>query len=206
MNFLSNNEIRDKLLQELPEFDNSYKSKYSIEKLYSTINEIRYRHASVLIPLTVYNDNIHIILTLRSINLPTHAGQISFPGGKVDEYDMNPMRTAYREAAEEIGLNEDLISLQGYLDIYRTGTKYIILPVVGFVSEDYEPKLNKGEVEDLIYLPLDFIADKSNLQYREQEINGEKRFFYVYEYNDHFIWGATAHMLKSLSERLFEND
>ena len=82
----------------------------------------------------------------------------------------------------------------------------MILPVVALISSSYQPKLNKGEVDELIYLPLDFIADKKNLQHKEREINGVKRFFFVYQYKDHFIWGATANMLKLLSERLFEND
>lgn len=206
MNYLSPDNITGKFLQEIPSFDNSNRSNSMSKKLYSIIDNKRYRHSSVLIPLISLNNSIHIILTLRSNNLPTHAGQISFPGGKVDPADINPIRTAYREADEEIGLNENLISLQGYLDICKTGTNYMILPVVALISSSYKPKLNKGEVEELIYLPLDFIADKKNLQHKEREINGVKRFFFVYQYKDHFIWGATANMLKLLSERLFEND
>ena len=206
MNSLSPDNITGKFLQEIPAFDNSNRSNAISEKLYSTVDNKKYRHSSVLIPLISLNNSIHIILTLRSNNLPTHAGQISFPGGKVDPADINPIRTAYREADEEIGLNENLISLQGYLDICKTGTNYMILPVVALISSSYQPKLNKGEVDELIYLPLDFIADKKNLQYREREINADKRFFFVYQYKDHFIWGATAYMLKLLSERLFEND
>jgi len=206
MNSLSLNNITGKFLQEIPAFDNSNRSNAISKKLYSIIDNKKYRHSSVLIPLISLNDSIHIILTLRSNNLPTHAGQISFPGGKVDPADVSPIRTAYREADEEIGLNENLISLQGYLDICKTGTHYMILPVVALISSSYQPKLNKGEVDELIYLPLDFIADKKNLQHREREINGVKRFFFVYQYKDHFIWGATANMLKLLSERLFEND
>lgn len=206
MNSLSPDNIVGKFLQEIPEFDNSNRSDTITEKLYSTINNKKYRHASVLIPLITHNNNFHVILTLRSTNLPTHAGQISFPGGKVDPSDINPIRTAYREADEEIGITEDLISLQGYLDICKTGTNYMILPVVALISSSYQPKLNRAEVEKLIYLPLDFIADKKNLQYRERQINGDKKFFFVYQYKDYFIWGATAHMLKLLSERLFEND
>ena len=206
MNSLSPDNITGKFLQEIPAFDNSNRSNAISEKLYSTVDNKKYRHSSVLIPLISLNDSIHIILTLRSNNLPTHAGQISFPGGKVDPADVSPIRTAIREADEEIGLNENLISLQGYLDICKTGTNYMILPVVALISSSYQPKLNKGEVDELIYLPLDFIADKKNLQHREREINGVKRFFFVYQYKDHFIWGATANMLKLLSERLFEND
>ena len=206
MNSLSPDNITGKFLQEIPAFDNSNRSNAISEKLYSTVDNKKYRHSSVLIPLISLNNSIHIILTLRSNNLPTHAGQISFPGGKVDPADINPIRTAYREADEEIGLNENLISLQGYLDICKTGTNYMILPVVALISSSYQPKLNKGEVDELIYLPLDFIADKKNLQHKEREINGVKRFFFVYQYKDHFIWGATAYMLKLLSERLFEND
>ena len=105
MNYLSPDNITGKFLQEIPSFDNSNRSNSMSKKLYSIIDNKRYRHSSVLIPLISLNNSIHIILTLRSNNLPTHAGQISFPGGKVDPADINPIRTAYREADEEIGLN-----------------------------------------------------------------------------------------------------
>ena len=96
MNSLSPDNITGKFLQEIPSFDNSNRSNSMSKKLYSIIDNKRYRHSSVLIPLISLNNSIHIILTLRSNNLPTHAGQISFPGGKVDSTDINPIRTANR--------------------------------------------------------------------------------------------------------------
>ena len=157
-----------------------------------------------MIPLIRNNQEIQIILTQRSNNLPSHAGQISFPGGKVDLKDESPVDTAYREANEEIGLSREKIEHLGYLDITTTGTDFMILPVVASISSNFVPKLNNDEVESLVYLPLNFIADTNNLQLMNKEINGDNRTFFVYEYDNYFIWGATARLLKALSERLFQ--
>jgi len=194
----------EKLIKDIPTYKSKIFTDKNDDKLYSIINGKKYRNSAVLIPLISYNQDIQIILTQRSNNLPSHAGQISFPGGKVDLKDESPVDTAYREANEEIGLSREKIEHLGYLDITTTGTNFMILPVVASISSNFVPKLNNDEVESLVYLPLNFIADTNNLKLMNKEINGEDRTFFVYEYDNYFIWGATARLLKALSERLFQ--
>lgn len=194
----------EKLIKDIPTYKSKIFTDKNDDKLYSIINGKKYRNSAVLIPLISNNQDIQIILTQRSNNLPSHAGQISFPGGKVDLKDKSPVDTAYREANEEIGLSREKIEHLGYLDITTTGTNFMILPVVASISSNFVPKLNNDEVESLVYLPLNFIADTNNLKLMNKEINGEDRTFFVYEYDNYFIWGATARLLKALSERLFQ--
>ena len=194
----------EKLIKEIPTYKSNIFTDKIDDKLYSIINGKKYRNSAVLIPLLRIGQDIQIILTQRSNNLPSHAGQISFPGGKVDTKDQSPVETAYREASEEIGLSRDEIEHLGYLDITTTGTNFMILPVVASISNNFVPKLNNDEVESLIHLPLNYIADVNNLKTMNKVINGEDRTFFVYEYDNYFIWGATARLLKALSERLFQ--
>jgi 8-oxo-dGTP pyrophosphatase MutT (NUDIX family) len=194
----------EKLIKEIPTYKSNIFTDRRDDKLYSIINGKKYRNSAVLIPLLRIGQDIQIILTQRSNNLPSHAGQISFPGGKVDTKDQSPVETAYREANEEIGLSREEIEHLGYLDITTTGTNFMILPVVASISNNFVPKLNNDEVESLIHLPLNYIADVNNLKTMNKVINGEDRTFFVYEYENYFIWGATARLLKALSERLFQ--
>ncbi len=194
----------EKLIKDIPTYKSKIFTDRNDDKLYSIINGKKYRNSAVLIPLISNNQDIQIILTQRSNNLPSHAGQISFPGGKVDLKDESPVDTAYREANEEIGLSREKIEHLGYLDVTTTGTNFMILPVVASISSNFVPKLNNDEVESLVYLPLNFISDTNNLKLMNKEINGEDRTFFVYEYDNYFIWGATARLLKALSERLFQ--
>ncbi len=194
----------EKLIKDIPAYKSKIFADGNDDKLYSIINGKKYRNSAVLIPLMKKGQDIQIILTQRSNNLPSHAGQISFPGGKVDAKDESPVDTAYREANEEIGLSREEIEHLGYLDITTTGTNFMILPVVASISNNFVPKLNNDEVESLVYLPLNYIANSNNLKLMNKEINGEDRTFFVYEYENYFIWGATARLLKALSERLFQ--
>ena len=104
----------------------------------------------------------------------------------------------------KLDFQETEIEHLGYLDITTTGTNFMILPVVASISNNFVPKLNNDEVESLIHLPLNYIADVNNLKTMNKVINGEDRTFFVYEYDNYFIWGATARLLKALSERLFQ--
>lgn len=193
-----------KLIKDMPTFTPQTSLKDDSIKYYSVIDGVKYRNSAVLVPLVEKSNGTEIILTIRSNDLPSHAGQISFPGGKVDAEDKNPVDTAYREAFEEIGLSEKHIKRLGYLDITTTGTNYMILPVVGLIDIDFLPKINRNEVEDIIYLPLEFIEHKNNLKYVDKEFNGIRKSFYLYQYKEYSIWGATARILKTLSERFFQ--
>tara|TARA_B100000941_G_scaffold111674_1_gene78346 strand:+ start:45 stop:641 length:597 start_codon:yes stop_codon:yes gene_type:complete len=193
-----------KLIKDMPPFIPQTSVKDDSTKYYSVIDGVKYRNSAVLVPLVEKSNGTKIILTIRSNDLPSHAGQISFPGGKVDAEDKNPVDTAYREAFEEIGLSEKHIKRLGYLDITTTGTNYMILPVVGLIDIDFLPKINRNEVKDIIYLPLEFIEHKNNLKYVDKEFNGTRKSFYLYQYKEYSIWGATARILKTLSERFFQ--
>ena len=193
-----------KLIKDMPPFIPQTSAKDDGTKYYSVIDGVKYRNSAVLVPLVEKSNGTKIILTIRSNDLPSHAGQISFPGGKVDAEDKNPVETAYREAFEEIGLSEKHIKRLGYLDVTTTGTNYMILPVVGLIDIDFLPKINRNEVEDIIYLPLEFIEHKNNLKYVDKEFNGTRKSFYLYQYKEYSIWGATARILKTLSERFFQ--
>ena len=197
-------EYSQKLIKDMPPFIPQTSVKNDSTKYYSVIDGVKYRNSAVLVPLVEKSNGTKIILTIRSNDLPSHAGQISFPGGKVDAEDKNPVDTAYREAFEEIGLSEKHIKRLGYLDITTTGTNYMILPVVGLIDIDFLPKINRNEVEDIIYLPLEFIEHKNNLKYVDKEFNGTRKSFYLYQYKEYSIWGATARILKTLSERFFQ--
>ncbi len=159
--------------------------------------------AAVLVPI-VARDPLSVLLTVRTEHLPSHAGQISFPGGKVDKDDASPVATALREAQEEIGLDPAAIEPLGFLDVYLTRTGYRVLPVVGLVAPDYEPHPNPGEVADVFEVPLAFLMDTANHQRHSRLYQGVERYFFAMPYGDRFIWGATAGMLRNLHARLFE--
>ena len=197
-------DYKRKLIKEMPHFGTQPSISKPDAKYYSVVDGIKYRNSAVLVPLIEGGDGVEIILTIRSNDLPSHAGQISFPGGKVEIEDKSPVDTAYREAYEEIGLSKDHIEKLGYLEVATTGTNFMILPVVAQIALNFSPQINRSEVQDIINLPLEFIENKKNLRFIEKEFNGIRKSFYLYEYKEYSIWGATARILKSLSERLFQ--
>jgi len=161
------------------------------------------RPAAVLVPV-VMRTSLSVLFTVRTANLSSHAGQISFPGGKMDIDDPTPTGTALREAEEEIGLDRSFVETLGYLDSYRTGTGFRIMPVVALVREGFELRPNPGEVAEVFEVPLGFLMDPANHQRHAREWRGRLRHYYAMPYGERYIWGATAGMLKNLHERLFE--
>jgi 8-oxo-dGTP pyrophosphatase MutT (NUDIX family) len=160
------------------------------------------RPAAVLVPV-VARDTPTVILTRRTAHLSNHAGQIAFPGGRVDPEDATPVHTALREAHEEIGLDAGFVEPLGYLDSYRTGTGFRILPVVAIIAPDYQLTLNPHEVDAAFEVPLAFLMNPRNHQRHEREWRGRQRSFYAMPFGEHYIWGATAGMVVNLYERLF---
>lgn len=159
--------------------------------------------ASVLVGLVEREHGLSVILTRRSDNLRRHTGQVAFPGGRRDPGE-TPWRTALREAEEEIGLNPSFVSLAGLSTPYRTGTGYLITPVVGFVRPGFVLTANPDEVADIFETPFGFLMDPSNYEQHERTLpTGEMRRFYATTYEDRYIWGATAGMLRALYERLY---
>jgi 8-oxo-dGTP pyrophosphatase MutT (NUDIX family) len=160
------------------------------------------RPAAVLVPI-VLRDSLTVMLTQRSHEMPSHPGQISFPGGKMEAFDPTPVDCALREAHEEIGLAAEFVETLGFLDSYRTGTGFQISPVVAFVRPGFAVALDPREVLEVFEVPLAFLMDEVNHQKHAREWRGRQRSFYAMPYEGRYIWGATAGMLKNMHQRLF---
>ena len=160
------------------------------------------KHAAVLIPV-VARTPLTVLFTLRTEHLTAHAGQVSFPGGKIDTGDPDAIATALREAEEEIALSPSLIEPLGFLDTYHTSTGYMVAPLVALVGPDHHAHPNPDEVADIFEVPLEFLMDKRNIKLSSRMWLGRERQFYAYSYQDRYIWGATAGMLNNMFERLF---
>lgn len=161
------------------------------------------RQAAVLFPI-ILHDRPTVLLTQRSADLPSHAGQIAFPGGKVEPHDRDELQTALRETREEIGLDADWIEPLGFLDNYRTGTNFNIVPVVGFVTPGFTLEIDTREVAAAFEVPLDFLLDPSNHELHQRDWRGQTRTYYAMPYDDYYIWGATAGMIRNFHERMRE--
>lgn len=160
------------------------------------------RPAAVLVPVVVRRQSLNIILTKRSEDLPVHPGQVSFPGGGVEEEDRDAVHTALREAEEEIGLDPGRVEVLGQLDVYKTRTGFEIFPVVGLLTPPFDLTPEPGEVAEIFEIPLTFIMDRNNHQRHSREWQGTTRQFFVFPHDTHYIWGATAGMLVNLADML----
>jgi 8-oxo-dGTP pyrophosphatase MutT (NUDIX family) len=161
----------------------------------------RPKPAAVLVPVVMRSSALTVLFTQRTDHLPAHAGQISFPGGKIDRGE-TPLAAALREAHEEVGLNPSHIDPIGYLDRYRTGTGFSIVPVVALVEPGFSLTLNRHEVADAFEVPLSFLLQLSNFQKDVRTIAGRERSFYAIPYGERYIWGATAGILMNMLRRM----
>ena len=157
-------------------------------------------HAAVLLPL-VQRQELTVLLTQRTLQLSTHAGQVAFPGGKQDPEDADATATALREAQEEIGLQSEFVQVLGSLPIYETGTAFIVTPVVALVNPQAALVPNPDEVADVFEVPLRFVLDPANHRQHRLQWQGQEREWFSMTYADgkqeRFIWGATAGMLRN---------
>jgi 8-oxo-dGTP pyrophosphatase MutT (NUDIX family) len=160
------------------------------------------RPAAVLIPV-VDRPEPTVLLTQRT-ELPSHPGQIAFPGGKIDPHDATPADAALREAEEEIGLARASIEPIGYLDLYLTFSGYRILPTVARVRPGYRLVLNAAEVADAFEVPLAFLMDAQNHALHSRDWKGVTRRYYAMPFGERYIWGVTAGILRNLYERIYE--
>lgn len=160
------------------------------------------RAAAVLVPV-IARDRLTLLFTQRTDALPSHAGQIAFPGGKVEGGDRDAVDTAQREAEEEIGLDRALTEPLGFLDPYLTGTGFRIVPVVALVKPTFSLKLDAAEVAAVFEVPFDFLMNAENHQKHARVYRGKERYYHAMPYEDRYIWGATAGILKNMHARFF---
>ena len=158
--------------------------------------------AAVLVPLVNRPDGLTLLFTQRTAHLHDHAGQISFPGGRVDEGDVDRIATALREAQEETGLSPASVQIIGQLPDYDIPTGFRVTPVVGWVEPPFELKPDPFEVADVFEVPLQFFLDPANHRRHSDVRDGRMRHYYSMPYGDRNIWGATAGMLYSLFQIL----
>lgn len=165
--------------------------------------ELHFIDAAVLVPIVARRPQASVILTQRTSALKAHSGQIAFPGGKLSEGDSGPAAAAIRETEEEIGLSPRLIAPVGYLDAYLTGTGYRVVPVVARVEPDHPLAPNPGEVDAVFEVPLSFLMTPENHRVGSREFRGVLRHFYEMPFEDRYIWGVTAGIIRGLYERVY---
>jgi 8-oxo-dGTP pyrophosphatase MutT (NUDIX family) len=158
--------------------------------------------AAVLVPV-IDRAVPTVLFTIRTQGLASHAGQVAFPGGKIDPDDESPVAAALREAREEVGLAPTLIEPLGYLDLYLTFSGFRIVPTVARVRPDFVLTLNPREVTDTFEVPLDFLMTPQNHQRRSREWKGIEREYYAMPFGDHYIWGITAGIVRNLYDRIY---
>lgn len=176
---------------------------HDIDPVMRAIAEVRpIRPAAVLIPVV---DRIEatILLTQRTASLSDHAGQVAFPGGRIDASDASPMAAALREAKEEIGLGSSFVEPIGYLDLYMTTLGYRVVPTVARVVPGFTLKLNPAEVEVAFEVPLSFLMEPGNHRRHSREWQGLTRSYYAMPFGERYIWGVTAGILRNLYERIY---
>ena len=158
--------------------------------------------AAVLVPLVDRPSGLTVLLTQRTAHLNDHAGQISFPGGRVELDDPSHQAAALREAEEEVGLPPSHVEVIGTLDYYIVRSGYRVTPVVGFVNTPFEVKPDPFEVAEVFEVPLSFVINTDNHVMESRTDQGVERTFYVLPYENRYIWGATAGMLVNLTDVL----
>ncbi len=160
------------------------------------------RPAAVLLGLWEKPSGTHLILTKRASHLQHHPGQIAFPGGKVDVGDADAEATALREASEEIGLSPAKVRTLGRMPSHETVTGFSITPVLGHIRDDFSPRPEAGEVDEVFSVPLIHVLNPANYSVERRLWRGEWRHFYAVPYGPYYIWGATARILRGLADRL----
>lgn len=166
--------------------------------------DAKLRSAAVLVPLVDRDSGMTVLLTQRATHLSHHAGQISFPGGSVEQTDESPIATALRETEEEIGLPSSQIEVVGYLPTLALSSGFRVVPVVAIVSSELDLKMDTREVEEVFEVPLQFVLDPRHHELRTGHPRDKNAAYYALNYQGRDIWGATARILISLYRTLRE--
>jgi len=178
---------------------------HDVDSVMQRMAEVRpIRPAAVLVPVVDHAEPT-VLLTQRAQHLPDHAGQVSFPGGKIDRSDESPLASALREAEEEIGLDRSFVEPLGYLDLYLTTLGYRIVPVVARVKPGFALTLNESEVDASFEVPLAYLMDQNNVQRHARDWQGITRHYYAISFGERYIWGVTAGILRNLHERIYRD-
>jgi len=159
--------------------------------------------AAVLVPLIPDPDGLKVLLTQRTTHLARHAGQVAFPGGRLDQADDGPVSAALRETEEETGIARSFVEPLGFLDTYLTGTSYRVVPVVGLVHRGFSLVPHEGEVAEIFEVPLAFLMNPAHHLRHSREWQGQERFYYAMPFGERYIWGATAGMIRNLYNLLY---
>ncbi|MDX5595353.1 CoA pyrophosphatase [Pseudovibrio sp. SPO723] len=170
---------------------------------YSADQERKLRDAAVLILAVNHGPDARIVLTQRTAHLRSHAGQIALPGGKIDKEDNGPIAAALREAQEEVGLDPACVNTIGPMGTYMTGSGYKVVPILATASTELKLTPNPDEVEDVFEVPLSFLMNPQNHLTHSREFAGKQRFFYAMPYEDRYIWGVTAGILRCLYNTVY---
>jgi 8-oxo-dGTP pyrophosphatase MutT (NUDIX family) len=189
--------LRDAHARERGDFDLNPKWRASLSE------ERTLKPAAVLIPVIERAAGLRVLFTRRADHLARHAGQVSFPGGRLHDDDDDEVAAALRETEEEVGLDRSFVTVLGELDRYETGTGFAIHPFVGLVRDGFALRIDKSEVAEAFEVPFAFLMDPTNHGPRTATWQGRERRFYGMTYHGHYIWGATAGILINLYERLY---
>lgn len=165
---------------------------------------VELRAAAVLVPLVDRAGVLSVLLTQRTEDMPSHAGQIAFPGGRKQAEDPNLVVTALRETEEEVGIDRSFVDVVGPIDTYVTRTGYAVTPIIGFVRPAFTLRPDPREVADIFEVPLDFFLDPANHHVHSRTWQGRERRYYAMPYGERYVWGATAGMIKNLYHILAE--
>jgi 8-oxo-dGTP pyrophosphatase MutT (NUDIX family) len=161
--------------------------------------------AAVLVPLVPRADGLHLLLTERQPHLRRHAGQIAFPGGRIDDTDADAVAAALRETEEETGILPSFVEPVGFLDTYLTSTNYRVVPVVGLLRPGFTVVPQEAEVKDVFEVPLAFLMDPAHHERHSRDWQGHTRYYYAMPWQGRYIWGATAGMIRNLYRLMYES-
>jgi len=182
------------------EFDGDFHLNWDLK---TSISSNATKQAAVLIGLIERESACHVILTKRNEKLASHSGQISFPGGKIDDDDPSPEAAALREAREEIGLDDNEVEVIGRLPDYHSGSGYNIVPVIGAIHSSAGFEINEDEVAYMFEVPLSFLMNRQNHKRASKVFEGRERHYYEMPYQHHYIWGVTAGIIRVFGDRIF---